>query len=65
MVKIPEQDITRSRLPSTLIDLDRLTVKQTNQLHKHDVVRQEYLEMQHMKLQRPNENPGNGVHPSM
>ncbi|XP_065198355.1 guanine nucleotide exchange factor C9orf72-like [Sycon ciliatum] len=64
-VRIPEQDITRSRLPSSLIDLDRLTVKQTNQLHKHDVVRQEFLEMQHMKLQRPNEHQDDGAQPSI
>lgn len=42
----------RSRMPSTLIDLTRLAVKQTNQLHKHDVVRQEFLETQHLILQQ-------------
>jgi len=47
---IPDEVVIQSMLPSTLIDLTTMTVRQTHPFHEYSVLRREYLNMELEKL---------------
>lgn len=43
----------RTKLPSTLINVTRLTVEQTNPSHKHHAMRDDFLALEHTLMMEP------------
>jgi len=48
--KIPDESIILSMLPTTLVDLQTMTVKQTHPYHEYTVLRKEYMKLRNTKL---------------
>mmetsp|Transcript_24596 Transcript_24596/g.27363 ORF Transcript_24596/g.27363 Transcript_24596/m.27363 type:complete len:475 (+) Transcript_24596:94-1518(+) len=47
---IPDEEIIKSMLPTTLVDLNNMTVKQTHPYHEYSVLRREYLKRRNHEL---------------
>eukprot|EP01121_Diplochlamys_sp_Union-15-3_P015612 TRINITY_DN5203_c0_g1_i1.p1 TRINITY_DN5203_c0_g1~~TRINITY_DN5203_c0_g1_i1.p1 ORF type:complete len:318 (-),score=52.49 TRINITY_DN5203_c0_g1_i1:50-1003(-) len=48
--KIPDESIIQSMLPTTLVDLNTNTIKQTHPYHEYTVLRKEFMKLRNTKL---------------